>query len=306
MVWIKIKRILKAGFINFWRNGWVSLATILIMVITLFSIGSLFFARAILGTMLSQIQDKVDISIYFKTNAPEEDILSLKDSISKLAEVKSVDYVSAEQALADFKERHKDNALITQSLEEIGENPLGATLNVKAKEPSQYEVVAKFLEAQSNSPSGSDIDKINYFQNKKVIDRLAKILDSAKKLGATVSIILVIISVLITFNTIRLAIYISRDEIGVMRLVGASGKFVSGPFVIEGMIYGIVSAAITIVLFYPLTLWLGPITESFFTDINLFHYYISNFGQLFLVLILTGIILGGLSSFIAIRRYLKV
>ena len=306
MIWIKIKRVIKAGFINFWRNGWISLATILIMVITLFSIGSLFFSRAILGTILSQIQDKVDISIYFKTDAPEQDILILKDSISKLAEVKSVEYISAEQALADFKERHKDNALIMQSLEEIGKNPLGAILNVKARETSQYETVAKFLEAESNSPSGSSIDKINYFQNKTVIDRLSKILDSAKKLGAIVSIILVIISILITFYTIRLAIYISREEIGVMRLVGASGKFVSGPFIVEGIIYGVISAVITVVLFYPLALWLGPITESFFSDINLFHYYISNFGQLFLILLLTGVILGSLSSFIAIRRYLKV
>ena len=282
------------------------MATILIMVITLFSIGSLFFARAILGTILSQIQDKVDISIYFKTDALEQDILAIKDSISKLAEVKSIEYISAEQALADFKERHKDNALITQSLEEIGVNPLGAILNVKAQETSQYEAVAKFLEAESNSPAGAGIDKINYFQNKTVIDRLSKILDSAKNLGGIISIILVIISVIITFNTVRLAIYISREEIGVMRLVGASGKFVSGPFIVEGVIYGVISAVVTIVLFYPLTLWLGSITESFFSGINLFHYYISNFGQLFLILLLTGIILGGLSSFIAIRRYLKV
>ncbi|MCX6731824.1 MAG: permease-like cell division protein FtsX [Candidatus Parcubacteria bacterium] len=306
MIWINVKRVLRAGFINFWRNGWISLATILIMVITLFSIGSLFFARAILGTMLSQIQDKVDISIYFKTDTPEQDILGLKDLISKLAEVKGVEYVSAEQALADFKERHKDNALIVQSLEEIGTNPLGAILNVKAKETSQYETVAKFLEAESNSPAGSGIEKINYFQNKTVIDRLSKIIDSAKNLGGIISIILIIISVIITFNTIRLAIYISREEIGVMRLVGASGKFVSGPFVVEGVIYGVISAVITAVLFYPLTIWLGPKTESFFSGINLFHYYISNFGQLFLILLLTGIILGGLSSFIAIRRYLKI
>lgn len=306
MIWINVKRVLRAGFINFWRNGWISLATILIMVITLFSIGSLFFARAILGTILSQIQDKVDISIYFKIDAPEENILGLKDSISKLAEVKSVEYISAEKALEDFKERHRDNALITQSLEEIGENPLGAILNVKAQETSQYETIAKFLEAESNSPAGADIDKINYFQNKTVIDRLSKILDSAKNLGGILSLILIIISVIITFNTVRLAIYISREEIGVMRLVGASGRFVSGPFIVEGIIYGVISAVITVVLFYPLVLWLGPVTESFFSGINLFHYYISNFGQLFLILLLTGIILGSLSSFIAVRRYLKI
>lgn len=306
MIWIKAKRILKAGFINFWRNGWVSLATILIMVITLFTIGSLLFSRAILGSMVAQIEDKVDISVYFKTDSNEEDILALKDRISKLGEVKNVEYVSAEQALENFKERHKENALITQSLKELEKNPLGATLNIKTKEPSQYEAVAKFLEAESEAPTGSIIDKINYYQNKKIIDRLTKILDSAKKLGSILSIILVIISIIITFNTIRLAIYISRDEIGVMRLVGASGRFVSGPFVVEGIMYGVISAIITMVLFYPLTIWLGPMTENFFSGVNLFKYYISNFGQIFLLLLFIGAGLGAISSFIAVRRYLKV
>lgn len=303
---VEIKRVLKAGFINFWRNGWISLATILIMIITLFTIGSLVFGRAILGTMLGQIQDKVDITIYFKTNVSEDDIFALKNSVSKLAEVKNVEYVSAEEALEQFKERHKDNALIMQSLEEIGKNPLGAMLNIKAREPSQYEAVAKFLENESNSQAGTIIDKINYFQNKKIIERLSKILDSAKNLGVIISIILVIISVLITFNTIRLAIYISREEIGVMRLVGASSRFVSGPFIIEGVMYGVISAIITTILFYPLSLWLGPVTEGFLGGINLFDYYISNFGQLFLILLLVGVILGSLSSFIAVRRYLRV
>ncbi len=306
MVWIKIKRILKSGFVNFWRNGWISLATILIMVITLFTIGSLIFSRAILGSMISQIQDKVDITVYFKTSAQEQDITAFQNQISKLGEVKSVEYISSDQALQDFKERHKDNATITQSLDELGTNPLGAMLNIKAKEPSQYEAVAKFLENQTSTGNGSIIDKINYFQNKMVIDRLTKILDSAKKMGAVLSIVLIIISVLITFNTLRLAIYISREEIGVMRLVGASSKFISGPFMVEGIMYGVISAIITMVLFYPICYWLGSVTESFFSSVNLFHYYIANFGQIFLVLLFTGVVLGTLSSFIAIRRYLKI
>jgi len=306
MIWIKAKRILKAGFINFWRNGWVSLATVLIMVITLFTIGSLIFSRAILGSMVAQIQDKVDISVYFKTDSQKQDILALKDEISKLGEVKNVEYVSAEQALENFKERHKENAMITQSLEELNANPLGATLNIKTKEPSQYEAVAKFLNAESQAPTGSIIDKINYLQNKKIIDRLTKIIDSAKNLGSILSIILVIISIIVTFNTIRLTIYISREEIGVMRLVGASSRFVSGPFIVEGIMYGVISSIITMVLFYPLTTWLGPMTENFFSGVNLFKYYISNFGQIFLLLLFIGATLGALSSFIAVRRYLKV
>jgi cell division transport system permease protein len=306
MLWIDVKRILRAGFVNFWRNGWVSLATILIMVITLFTIGSLIFARAILGSLLAQIQDRVDIRVYFVKDAPEPEIAALRDVVSKLEEVKSVEYISAEKALEDFKEKHKDNATIMQSLEEIGENPLLATINIKAKDPSQYEAVAKFLKSQENSGGTSIIDKINYYQNQKVIDRLSKIVNSARDLGTALSIILAIISVLITFNTIRLAIYISREEIGVMRLVGASSRFVSGPFVVEGIMYGVVSAVIAVVLFYPLVLWLGPLSEGFFGGINLFNYYVANFGQLFVLLLLVGSVLGALSSLIAVRRYLKI
>ncbi|MBU4223728.1 ABC transporter permease [Patescibacteria group bacterium] len=306
MIWIKAKRVIKAGFVNFWRNGWISLATVLVIVITLFTIGSLIFSRAILGSMISQIQDKVDISIYFKTDAEESDILALKDSVSKLPEVKSAEYVSAEQSLENFKERHKDNALIMQSIEELGENPLGAMLNIKTKETSQYDSVAKYLESQSGTAGGSMIDKINYYQNKKVIDRLSKILDSAKTLGTAISVILVIISIIIAFNTIRLAIYISREEIGVMRLVGASDRFVRGPFIVEGVIYGVISSIIAMIIFYPLTLWLGPMTDNFFSGINIFQYYVANFGQIFLILLLLGVSVGAFSSYIAVKRYLKV
>lgn len=306
MMWIKAKRVIKAGFVNFWRNGWISLATVLVIVITLFTIGSLIFSRAILGSMISQIQDKVDISIYFKTDAEESDILALKDSVSKLPEVKSAEYVSAEQSLENFKERHEDNALIMQSIEELGENPLGAMLNIKTKETSQYDSVAKYLESQSGTAGGSMIDKINYYQNKKVIDRLSKILDSAKTLGTAISVILVIISIIIAFNTIRLAIYISREEIGVMRLVGASDRFVRGPFIVEGVIYGVISSIIAMIIFYPLTLWLGPMTDNFFSGINIFQYYVANFGQIFLILLLLGVSVGAFSSYIAVKRYLKV
>ncbi len=223
MFWTKVKRVIKAGFVNFWRNGWVSLATVLVAVITLFAIGSLVFAKTILNSTLSQIQDKVDVSVYFKTDAMEEEIFSLRDKLEKLGEVKSVEYISRDQALANFMERHKDNALIMQSLEELGENPLGAVLNIKAKETSQYESIAKFLEnSKDASEEGQIIDKINYYQNRMVIDRLSKIIDSAESLGLSISIFLVIISLLITFNTVRLAIYSSREEIGIMRLVGAS------------------------------------------------------------------------------------
>src|SRR3989344_681606 len=304
---LKIKRVVKAGFFSFWRNSWVSLATVLIVAITLFTVGSIVFARAVLQYTLNDIQSKVDISVYFKPDASEDDILAIRESVLKLPEVKEAEYISRDQALEDFKNRHKNNALITQSLDELGDNPLGASINIRAKKISQYASIAKFLEdLEKSGGANTIIYKINYFQNKVVIDKLSQILSSANKLGLALSLILISISMLVTFNTVRLSIYTAREEISVMRLVGASNKFVSGPFVIEGVMYGVIGAIITMVIFYPLSLWLGPKSSIFFGGIDVFDYYTGNFFQIFGLLLGVGVFFGVFSSLIAVRRYLKV
>ena len=187
---------------------------------------------AILKFSLQEIKNKVDINVYFTADAQESDVLSLKKSIESISEVSSVTYTSSDQALADFKDRHKDDALTLQALDELGTNPLTASLSIKAKEPSQYESIAKFLggEDPSSPPSNPIIEKVNYYQNKLVIDKLTQITDAVNTMGFWLAIIFLVISIIITFNTIRLAIFISRDEIAVMRLVGASGRYSKGPF----------------------------------------------------------------------------
>ena len=309
MFWIKIKRVARSGFYSFWRNGFVSLSSIFVMIVTLFVIGSLIFSGVILGSTLQQIRDKVDINVYFVSNANESDILALKNNLEKLPEVAPpVVYVSQANALATFKKRHQNDQFTLQALDELGSNPLGATLNIKAKDPSQYQGIADFLQNKSTLSSGGGglIDKVNYYQNKDAIDRLTKIINSASRLGFILTILLVIISILITFNTLRLVIYMSRDEISVMRLVGASTGYIRGPFFIAGAIYGFISAIVTLILFYPITLWLGGTTENFFVGLNIFHYYIANFGQIFLILVGSGVAIGSISSYLAVRKYLKV
>ena len=308
MLWTNTKRIIKSGFVSFWRNGVVSFASILVMTMTLFVLGSILFVNATLDASLNQIRDKVDINVYFVTKAPEDDILALKRSLETLPEVLNVEYISRDKALEQFRARHENDQLTLQALDELGENPLGANLNIKAKETSQYEGIAEFLgneDALSTEDETSIIDKVNYLQNKTAIDKLSKIIDSSETFGFMIIAILIIASIIITFNTIRLAIYTSKDEISVMKLVGASNSYIRGPFVFEGIMYGIVSAIITLILFYPLTLWLGPLTENFFSDINLFDYYIDKFSKIFFIIFGSGILLGALSSYIAVRRYLK-
>ncbi len=305
---ISLKRVVRAGIVGFFRNAFVSFATMLVMMITLFVIGSLLFMNAALTATLEQIKEKVDINAYFLTTATEEQVLAVKEAVEQLPEVASVEYISREQALAIFKERHKDDQLTLQALEELDENPLGASLAIQAKDPSQYEVVAKFLDGHKavQNGEGQIIEKVNYNQNKVVIERLTGFTSAIERAGFLFTIFLTIASIMIVFNTIRLAIYTNRDEIEVMQLVGADNWFVRGPYVIEGVLYGLVSGLMTLFVFYPISIYLGPITESFFGSFNSLTFYINEFGMLFKYIVGSGVLLGAVSSFLAVRRYLGV
>ena len=301
-----LKRIIKSGFKNFKRSGLISWVAVLIVTITLSVITIIILSQAVLHSTLNQIKEKVDVTIYFTVGAPEDKIMSLKDSLERLPEVASVAYTSSDEALQLFRDRHQDDYPTIQALDEINQNPLGGYLNIKAKEVSQYETIANFLKGDSLSVSGSGsiIDKVNYHQNKLVIDRLNSIISGAQKLGFLFTLLLIAISIIITFSTIRLAIFISKEEIGVMRLVGASKMRVRGPFMIEGAIYGVVATIITLILFWPVTAWLGHNMTSFL-GLNLYDYYISNLFQIFIIILLSGVFLGMVSSILAVRRYLN-
>jgi len=303
-MWFKLKRVFRSGFVGFWRNGVVSAASILTLTVTLIVIGSLFLASAYLNASLETIKNNVDISVSFKVDASEKDVLTLKNIITSLPEVKNIEYISREQELSDFRERHKDNALLVRSLDEIG-NPFGARLNIKAKDPTQYESIARFLDSSTgNSELNRDIiDQVAF--KKDIVDRLISLINAIKKIGFVVSLVLVFMSILVTFNTLSLTIYSSREEISVMKLVGASDNYVSGPFVVEGIIAGVVSAFISIGVLYPLVIWIKSATEGLYGGINMVAYYIDNFIQIFFALIVIGLILGIISSLLAIRRYLK-
>ena len=305
-MWRTFRRIIRSGFVNFWRNGTVSVASFLVTSITLSVIAGILLSQAVLENSLAQIESKVDITVYFTTTAQESEITELQGRIEKLPEVAEVAYVSREQALEDFKAKHANDYLTLQALDEIGENPLGALLNIRAKDPAQYEGVAKFLENASalSSNGTSIIDKINYNQNKVVIDRLTDLIGGARQLGFILTAVLVVISVLIMFNTISLTIFFAREEISIMRLVGAENRYIRGPFMVEGIIYGVTAAIFTALLYIPLTMWLGN-NMSGFLGMNLWEYYRANIIELFVIVLLVGTILGMAASFLATKRYLR-
>jgi cell division transport system permease protein len=308
MDWMILKRVMVGGGKNFIRGGAVSAATVLIMTVTLSIIGCLIFLSALLTFTLNMVKEKVDVSVYFVTSASEQSILGVKDQLEKLPQVASVTYTSAEEALVAFKSRHANDQLTIQALNELGGNPLDASLAVRAKDPSQYESIVSFLDASpALSASGTSIvDRINYAQNKEVIDRLSLAISATRQIGLAIIVIFALASILIAFATIRLAIYTSKDEIAVMKLVGASNAYVQAPFIFEGIITGTISALIVIALLWPATWYVGGKTATWFGGFNLGQYYASNLLLVCGILMTSGIVLGGVASLFAIRKYLRV
>ncbi|MBI4119691.1 MAG: ABC transporter permease [Parcubacteria group bacterium] len=296
-------RILKLGVLNFWRNGWLSAATIAVMILALLVFEGLIIFGVLTKAALASIQDKIDISVYFKTTAPEDEILRVKKSLESLAEVKKVEYVSRDEALEMFRSRHQSDATISEALTELNENPLSASLNVKAYDPRQYALIAAYL----NNESLSDlVDKVTYFQNEVVINRLTAMIDTVERGGFFLTVFLSLVAGLVVLNTIRLAIYTNREEIGIMRLVGASDRFIRGPYLVEGILYGIISAVVSLLISAPVVRFASPYIATLIPEMDLVSYFVSNLMHLLGYLMLFGVLLATISSSISIRKYLKV
>lgn len=302
-----IRRVVRAGFVGFWRSAYVSLASIFVMMVALFVIGATMLIEQLLTSSLSTLQSKVDINVYFEPSAPQEEIDAVRKAVAALPDVAQVTYLSREDALQRYRERYQNNEIAMQALNELGENPLGATIAIQARETSQYESIARFLEEQRTQTAAQNpiIEDINYARNKESIDTLTSIIAAVERASFITMVVLLIAAVLISFNTIRLAIYTSREEIGIMRLVGASNTFIRGPFMLQGIMYGVISGVLALLILYPVLVWLGPRTELYF-ELNLFAYFISNFTYFFATLVGIGVAIGLVSSTLAVARYLRV
>jgi cell division transport system permease protein len=297
-----IWRIIYYGVKNFIRNGWPSVATVGTMIIALSVFLTLILFNVITNKAIELVQDKIDISVYFKQTTSEDDILNIKQSLESLNEVKSVEYVSKDKALEIFKQTHKDDETIIQAINELNTNPLVASLNIKAKDPSQYALIANYL----SSPNLEKfIDSLSYSKNQIVIDRLVAIIHNVNQAGFAITLVLAFVAGLVIFNTIRLAIYSNREEIAIMRAVGASNMFIRGPYLVGGILAGIISALIGIILAIPIVYGVSPYLKIFIPNLNIFSYFISNIFTLTLYQLAFGVFIGAFSSFFAVRRYLK-
>ena len=300
---IAFQRVIRSGWEKFVRDKSSSSAALFVMVIVMSVATTLFFLQGAASFMIASLEESVDISTYLKNTATLEEVALLKEELESLPEVKEVTYVSREEALKSFVELHKQDEVILESLEIVGQNPLLASLNIKAFSARQYIAISEFLE---NKPLASIISDVDYFDRAPVINRLSTLTAGIQSAVFLVTLFAGLVAILVVFNTIRLTIYGSRDEIEIMRLVGASNWFIRSPFIIQGVIVGVLATLITTLLFFPLTLFVGIKLQTFAPGFNLFSYFADNLLLIVSLQLLTGIGLGVISSMLALRRYLKV
>jgi cell division transport system permease protein len=299
----KLQRVFRAGWTNFRRNSYVSFGTTGVMALVLILFLGLIAVNFVSGVVVGALEGKVDVSVYFKSEATTDDIASVRRDLQSLNTVANVDYVSREEALAAFKERHAQDALIQESLSELQANPLQASLNIKATDAGQYASIVSFLETHKLR---TVIDKINYYENEAVIGRIQRISQSVQESGLAATLILAVIAVLVAFNTIRLTIYNQKQEIEIMRLVGGSNWYIRAPYLIEGALYGVFAGVLALTVFYIFAASVSPKVALVMPGVSLIGYFTGNAIQIVMLMLAAGVSLGMVSSMIAIRRFLRV
>jgi len=281
----------------------LSLGTTGVMVLVLLLFSALMALNFLSVRIVTSLQEKVDVTAYFKIEATDEEIGEIKEAVQGLGDVKGVEYVSREEALEEFKSKHSGDVLIQESLAELDTNPLQASLNIEAIDPSKYASIVSYLEANKFR---SLIDKINFYENEQVIIRVQRISGGIQNWGFVLTMAMALVAVLVTFNTIRLTIFNQKQEIEIMRLVGGSNWHIKAPYLVEGGLYGVFAGLITIVIFYPLVYLASPKVEMLMPNASLLGYFVANAFQYVLLVFSVGMLLGIVSSAVAIRRFLKI
>ncbi|MFH0892017.1 MAG: permease-like cell division protein FtsX [Candidatus Falkowbacteria bacterium] len=303
-MFLSLARIIKFSIEDIYRNVWLSLVTVILLILALFSINMLLVVKVIGQAAVEAVKEKIDINLFLKNESKEDEILALKAEISELKEVKSVTYISKEEAMANFIDKHKDNPEILQALRELGNNPLAPILVIK---PANLDILDNLIN-RLNTISNDIIESRNFTNYKMLLNKINDITNKVSDAGLVLSAIFVLITVLVVFNSIRVAIYTHRREIMIMRLVGASHWFIQMPYLLSGVFYTLIGVLSIMGIFYLFLTLLQPYLEAFFVgyNVNLLEYFYGNvftiFGAQFLGVALINI----LASLLAVRKYSRV
>ncbi|MEI8187362.1 MAG: permease-like cell division protein FtsX [Candidatus Saccharibacteria bacterium] len=308
--WITFNRVIKTGFINFFRNLSLALPAIAVMTVTLFISLFLFIANVTFSNTINQINNKINITIYLADSITNRQLTNFEQQLKGLTNVKSVDYVSKDEALAIYKSENAGNQNLLNAVDETG-NPLPASLNISPYDINKIQDIKNFInQKQYKSFQDAQLGTSYSGDRKQAIDRIAKATTVMREAGVVGIVIFALVSALIIFNTLRMAIFNRKDEITIMRLLGAKPWYIRGPFVVEACIYGFISALVSIgVIKIMFSIFSSSLEASSLGLLDIGYatkYFNNNFWLLVGIQLLLGLSLGALFSIIATARYLKL
>lgn len=304
--WITFLRIIRYGLNNFTRNAWLTTAATAVMTITLLIVLFTFTARLIFADTIAEVRQKIDISVYLVDDIDQAELVRFGKEIKSVPIVTQVEYISKEQARQTFSEQNKTELAQLEALGEIGENPFPASLRIKTSDPNKLDELNAVISKPQNKALQSE-EPSNSGERKAAIDTIARVSQFTEVAGLVAGGIFVVISIMIIFNTIRMAIFNRRDEIEVMKLIGADKSFIRGPFIVEAALYGILAAIISLVMVYTLLLTRASDLSGYQIVVNGTIDFFKTWPFLIIpAQILIGVFIGVFSAYLAIRRYLKV
>jgi len=306
MFLVDLSRVFKFAFQSFIRNFWLSVVTVIIIVLSLFSISFLLMINILTQHVLDVVEDRTQVYIDLTSEATIDQTEVLVNELNKLPAVKEALFITPDQTLENFKQRHLDNDLMIESIVALDTNPFTGSIKISVNDISDFPVILNELSKSEYSPF-LEIEDQEFTESRLLVERISEYSQKIQRIFFFISLVFIIISILVVFNTIQIGIYTHREEIGIMKLVGASNKFVRSPFLIEGFMYSVISLILLLLLIYPFLTFIQPYIDSFFKEysLNLTLALNQNFLKVLGTELLIGIIITTASSFLAIRRYIN-
>lgn len=303
------RRIVRTGMLNFVRNAWLAIAAIAVMTVTLTIILFSVVANATFNNTIQQINDKINISVYLSDSVTVKQRNELMDELRRLPNVRKVEYVSKSDALERYRADNANRQSLLQAISEAG-NPLPASISIDPVDPSRIQDIKSFLDQPDNKALQDPQAGTSYSgERKAAIDKITHATSVLQRIGVAAVLLFAVISVLIIFNTIQMAIFNRRDELTIMRLLGATTWYIRGPFVVESVMYGVIAAMVSVGFIYAVFVTASSALQA--TSLGLLdiayssQYFRDNFFKLLTAQLFVGIVIGALSSTVATRRYLK-
>jgi len=301
---LSLLRIIKFSFQDIVRNIWLTIVTITILTLALFSINTLVTVRLISDNAVAAIKEKIDISLYIKPETAETEIIALKAQIASSARVKNVIYISKQKAIDDFRAKYQNNPEVLAALKELGRNPLSPSLTIIPNNFDESNLVINELKVIDNPI----IESRDFSDNTSILEKINLITKRVNEIGLIIISVFILASLLIVYNAIRVTIYTHRQEIEIMRLVGASDAFIYMPYLFSALVYTLFSLLLIISIFYPFLTLLQPYLEAFFLgyNINILSYFVDNFWQIFGAQFMAVLAINIIASWLAVKKYARV